>query len=31
LDGALDKMVREAEQTRTADAIRAHRLHASGD
>jgi DNA primase len=31
LDGALDKMVREAEQTRTAEAIRAHQLHASGD
>jgi DNA primase len=31
LVGALDKMVREAEQTRTAEAIRAHQLHASGD
>jgi DNA primase len=31
LDGALDKMVREAEQSRTAEAIRAHQLQASGD
>jgi DNA primase len=31
LDGALDKMVREAEQTRTAEAIRAHRVHVPGD